>query len=258
LGTLGQDSFDQTLRYLFNLDMVKLSKRVKGFLHGRLIGLTPLAVLLIGEPFHAQEIVTLTSKDGRIIYANTEDPAPSADNPIATAGIGKTQKTLADAPAAEAIDGMIDRISEQQGVDPELVRAVARVESNYNPRAVSSRGALGVMQLRPETAKRFGVVNVWDPSQNIEGGVKFLKFLSGMFPNNLPYVLAAYNAGENAVVKHRGIPPFPETRAYVRRITGIYKKGTILTAENEPSGIIVSYRDEAGRVVYSNLETAYR
>jgi soluble lytic murein transglycosylase-like protein len=247
-----------TLRYLFNFDMVKFSKRVKGSLNGWLLGLIPIAILFMGGSFQAQEIVTLTSKDGGIIYANTEEPSPSADNPLATAGVKKAHKTGTDAPAAEAIDGMIDHISEQQGVDPELVKAVARAESNYNPRAVSNRGALGVMQLRPETAKRFGVVNVWDPRQNIEGGVKFLKFLSGMFPNNLPYVLAAYNAGENAVVKHRGIPPFPETRAYVRKITGVYKKGMILTAENEPSGIIVSYRDEAGRVVYSNLETAYR
>jgi len=225
----------------------------------RLLGLIPLGALLIGGSFQAQEIVTLTSKDGRVIYANTEDLSAATDNPpLLAAGVRKAQKPVAEAPAAEAIDGMIDRISEQQGVDPDLVKAVARVESNYNPRAVSNRGALGVMQLRPETAKRFGVVNVWDPRQNIEGGVKFLKFLSGMFPDNLPYVLAAYNAGENAVVKHRGIPPFPETRAYVRKITGVYKKGTILTAENEPSGVIVSYHDEAGRVVYSNLETAYR
>jgi soluble lytic murein transglycosylase-like protein len=114
------------------------------------------------------------------------------------------------------------------------------------------------MQLLPETAKRFGVVNVWDARQNIEGGVKFLKFLSGMFPNNLPYVLAAYNAGESAVVKHGGIPPFPETRSYVRRITAVYRKGTVLTAESEPSTVIVSFHDPAGRTVYSNLETAYR
>src|SRR5438093_1395163 len=220
--------------------MVKLSKRVKGLLNGWLLGLIPLAVVFMGGSFQAQEIVTLTSKDGRIIYANTEEPSPSANNALATAGVRKAQKTDPDAPAAEAIDGMIDHISEQQGVDPELVKAVARVESNYNPRAVSNRGALGVMQLRPETAKRFGVVNVWDPRQNIEGGVKFLKFLSGMFPNNLPYVLPGYNAGQNAVVKHRRIPPFPQTRAYVRKITGFYKKGTILPAQNEPSGIMVS------------------
>jgi soluble lytic murein transglycosylase-like protein len=245
------------LRYLFIFDMVKFSKMVKSSFNVWLLGLISLITVFAGGSVQAQEIVSLSSTDGRIIYANTED-LPSTANPPATAGVRKPQNAVTNPQATQAIDGLIDRISEQHGVDPELVRAVARVESHYNPRAVSNRGALGVMQLLPETAKRFGVVNVWDPRQNIEGGVKFLKFLNGMFPNNLPYVLAAYNAGENAVVKHRGIPPFPETRAYVRRITGAYKKGTVLTADNEPSGMIVSYHDEAGRVVYSNLETAYR
>ena len=214
-----------------------------------------ILVLSFGR-LQAQDIISLTTKDGRVIYANTEQTGSLPDDVISSTEVAKVQKL--SVPAGQKIDVLIDHISEQQGVDPELVRAVARVESNYNPRAVSSKGALGIMQLLPETAKRFGVVNVWDPQQNIEGGVKFLKFLSGMFPNNLPYVLAAYNAGENSVVKHGGIPPFAETRSYVRRITAAYKKGSILTVENEPSGIIVSYRDEAGRVVYSNLETAYR
>src|SRR5437867_3253422 len=204
-----------------------------------------------------QEIVKVTGKDGKKIYANTEEVYQLVNNANPSETV-KIQTTPANNRASQEIDNLIDHISGQHGVDPELVKAVARVESNYNPRAVSYKGALGLMQLLPGTAKRFGVFNVWDPQQNIEGGVKFLKFLSGMFPNNLPYVLAAYNAGENAGVRHRGIPPYRETQAYVRRITGLYNKGSVLTAENEPSGIIVSYRDEAGRVVYSNLETAYR
>ncbi|PYV83294.1 MAG: lytic transglycosylase [Acidobacteria bacterium] len=203
-----------------------------------------------------QEIVKVTGKDGKKIYANTEEVYQLVDNANPSATV-KIQTTPGDKRASQEIDNLIDHISGQHGVDPELVKAVARVESNYNPRAVSYKGALGLMQLLPGTAKRFGVFNVWDPQQNIEGGVKFLKFLSGMFPNNLPYVLAAYNAGENAVVRHRGIPPYRETQAYVRRITGLYKKGSVLTAGSEPDGGIVCYRDEVGRVVYSNLETAF-
>jgi soluble lytic murein transglycosylase-like protein len=203
-----------------------------------------------------QEIVKVTGKDGKKIYANTEEVYQLVNNANPSETV-KIQTTPADNRASQEIDNLIDHISGQHGVDPELVKAVARVESNYNPRAVSYKGALGLMQLLPETAKRFGVFNVWDPQQNIEGGVKFLKFLSGMFPNNLPYVLAAYNAGENAVVRHRGIPPYRETQAYVRRITGLYKKGSVLTAGSEPDGGIVCYRDEVGRVVYSNLETAF-
>lgn len=238
------------------VNLAESTASLSRFAMARFTLLFDILVLTTTGILQAQDLITLTAKDGRVIYANTEQAGSLADEVISNTEAPRVQKT--GIPVSQKIDVLIDHISEQQGVDPDLVRAVARVESNYNPRAVSSKGALGIMQLLPETAKRFGVVNVWDPQQNIEGGVKFLKFLSGMFPNNLPYVLAAYNAGENAVVKHGGIPPFPETRSYVRRITAVYKKGSILTAENEPSGIIVSYRDEAGRVVYSNLETAYR
>ena len=159
------------------------------------------------------------------------------------------------------IEKWIQEISEQQGVDPELVKAVAKTESNYNPYAVSNKGALGLMQLIPETAKRFGVTNVFDAKQNIEGGVKFLKFLMGMFPNNLPYILAAYNAGENAVLKYKGIPPYRETQAYVRKISQAYsKKGSFLVASNQSAADrrITTYRDNSGRVVYSNVDSAYR
>jgi soluble lytic murein transglycosylase-like protein len=111
--------------------------------------------------------------------------------------------------------------------------------------------------LIPETAKRFGVDNVWDPKQNIEGGVKFLKFLMGRFPDNLPYILAAYNAGENAVLKYRGIPPYRETQAYVRKITQVYKGDHFLIVSGQPERI-VSYRNDSGRVVHSNLDNADR
>lgn len=212
---------------------------------------------LLTNTVQGQEIVKVTGKDGKKIYANTEEIYQLVNNLNFSSETTQFQTTPIDNQPFQKIDSLIDHISEQHGVDPDLVKAVARVESNYNPRAVSYKGALGLMQLLPDTAKRFGVLNVWDPQQNIEGGVKFLKFLSEMFPNNLPYILAAYNAGENAVVKHRGIPPYRETQAYVRRITSLYRKGSILTARREADGGIVCYHDEAGRVVYSNLETAY-
>jgi len=225
----------------------------------RVRGLVTMIILSFSAKnvVEGQEIVKVTGKVGKKTYANTEETYQLVDNLNFSSQTAKIQTTTVDNQPSQKIDNLIDHISGQHGVDPELVRAVARAESNYNPRAVTYKGAFGLMQLLPETAKRFGVFNVWDPQQNIEGGVKFLKFLSGMFPNNLPYVLAAYNAGENAVVRHRGIPPYRETQAYVRRITGLYKKGSVLTAGSEPDGGIVCYRDEVGRVVYSNLETAF-
>jgi soluble lytic murein transglycosylase-like protein len=119
-------------------------------------------------------------------------------------------------------DSIIDRHADNYGVDPVLVRAVIQVESNFNPRCVSRKGARGLMQLIPETAKRYGVSNIFDPEQNIRGGIHYLADLMGMFNNDLPRALAAYNAGENAVMKYAGIPPYDETTTYVTRALTVY------------------------------------
>ena len=114
------------------------------------------------------------------------------------------------------------------------------------------------MQLLPATAKRFGVADAYDPAQNIEGGIRYLKFLQDRFPGNLSLVLAAYNAGENAVRKHDGIPPYRETRDYVHKISRLYGQDLPDTTAGGVKPDIVSYRDSAGRLVYSNLESSYR
>src|SRR5574341_2024556 len=107
-------------------------------------------------------------------------------------------------------------------MDPALVKAIIRAESNFDPFALSRKGAQGLMQLMPRTAGRYAVGNAYDPEANIRGGVRYLRSLHDMFPGQLPLVLAAYNAGENAVLRYDGIPPFPETRDYVARVLGFY------------------------------------
>jgi soluble lytic murein transglycosylase len=107
------------------------------------------------------------------------------------------------------------------GVDINLVKAVIQVESDYDPLAVSSKGARGLMQLMPATAKRMGVGNAFDPRQNIFGGVRYLRLLIDMFQGNLALVAAAYNAGENAVARYGGIPPFKETQDYVGKVRSL-------------------------------------
>jgi len=111
---------------------------------------------------------------------------------------------------------IIDRVSKEQGVDARLVRAVIQVESGYQQDARSRKGAMGLMQLMPQTARQYAVADPFDPVANIEGGIKHLKMLLDRWPPQL--ALAAYNAGEAAVEKFRGIPPYPETRAYVSRV----------------------------------------
>ena len=119
---------------------------------------------------------------------------------------------------------LVESISRKNGVDPNLIDAMIRTESNYNAWAVSPKGAIGLMQLIPETGRRFGVQNFFDPQQNIEGGVRYIKYLLEMFEGNVDLSLAAYNAGENLVARIQKIPPFPETRDYVRKIRAVYTK----------------------------------
>jgi soluble lytic murein transglycosylase-like protein len=123
---------------------------------------------------------------------------------------------------ASRYDAIIERTCRRYRVDPVLIRAVIQVESNFDPSSVSKKGARGLMQLMPGTAKRYGVTLIHDPEQNIQGGVHYLADLLEMFYDDLPRALAAYNAGESAVVRYKGIPPYEETSTYVTRALTVY------------------------------------
>jgi hypothetical protein len=144
----------------------------------------------------------------------------------------------AEGSMSERFRSLINAISRNNGVDPDLIDAMIKTESNYNPWAISSKGARGLMQLIPETGHRFGVLNFFDPQQNIEGGVRYIKYLLDMFGGNVDLSLAAYNAGENLVARLGKIPPYPETRNYVRKIRAVYTKpSTAGTASNLISAV---------------------
>lgn len=127
-------------------------------------------------------------------------------------------------PDRTLIKKWVKLVAPEYGVDARLVHAVILVESGFNPRAHSNKDARGLMQLLPSTAKRFGVEDIWDPVQNIRGGVSYLRWLIEHFDGRLSRVLAAYNAGEHAVEKYDGIPPYRETKKYVRRILILYRR----------------------------------
>lgn len=121
---------------------------------------------------------------------------------------------------------LIAKAAAKHQVDPKLLHAVIQAESAYNPHAVSSAGAVGLMQLMPDTARRYGVVDRRDAEQNIDGGTRYLKDLLAMFNSNLRLAVAGYNAGEGAVMKYNNtVPPFPETRNYVQQVLSLYGKG---------------------------------
>lgn len=130
-----------------------------------------------------------------------------------------------DAKARERYAKYIQQAAKTYKLDPALIHAVISAESGYNPFARSRKGAAGLMQLMPETAKRYGVTNRLDPAQNIHGGARYLRDLVKMFDNDVQLAVAAYNAGENAVIKHgRRIPPYSETMNYVPRVMTYYRK----------------------------------
>jgi len=150
---------------------------------------------------------------------------------------------------------MIQEISALHGVDPELVKAVIQVESNYNQRAVSRKGAKGLMQLMPGTALRYGVRSIFDPQENIQGGVRYLKDLLSLFDSDLKLTLAAYNAGEKRVQTINAVPNFVETQNYVRKVLALYNGETTYTPYAGGGAVrMVSYYkyiDEKGVTHYS-------
>jgi soluble lytic murein transglycosylase-like protein len=141
--------------------------------------------------------------------------------------------------------------AERYGVPIKLVSAVIRAESGFNARAVSPKGARGLMQLMPTTAATLGVRNSFDPRENILGGVRHLRGLIDRFPNNLPLALAAYNAGEKAVEQYRGIPPYPETQDYVTKVLYFYG-GPVEGGTTPPTRIYQTVAPD-GTIIYTNI-----
>ncbi len=141
----------------------------------------------------------------------------------------------------------------RHGIDPHLVEAIIAVESDFNPGAVSPKGAIGLMQLMPETADRYAVHNPFDPLQNIAGGIQYLRDLIHRFQGDLRAALAAYNAGETAVTKFQGIPPYRETRAYVKKVLQRYHGPTALLPRTPPRIRVYRFTGPGGRSTYTNI-----
>ena len=198
---------------------------------GRLFVASALALGLVARPATA-DIFTFKDENGVIHFTNI----PSSDkryrllrkeggNPAPNLAGARVASWLPSEALIQRFSPMIERASLEYGVEKALVHAVISAESGYNPYAFSRAGAMGIMQLMPDTAKRYGVKNVLDPVDNINGGVRYLKDLLVMFNGNIELAVAAYNAGENAVIRAGNrIPQYAETVQYVPRVLGFYRR----------------------------------
>ena len=221
-------------------------------------------MILCTVPARAQ-IVSYLDSSGKRVFINA-DPASAVRQAKASAIAGialRTAQISSISPPAisaaalanrEKVEVMIREVSARYRVDPALVRSVIETESNWNSTAVSSKGALGLMQLVPGTARQLGVNNAFDPRQNLDGGVRYLHTLLERYNGDLDKALAAYNAGPGAVDRAGGVPRYRETRAYVQKVTDSYfRPGSdrLPRAYDAPRPI---YRmvDEDGRVVFTN------
>ena len=181
--------------------------------------------LLIGFTAQADMYQSVT-KDGTVLYSNISRSGSTAAMKEKAPSLRDDAKAVQN--KTHAI-GVLHRVAEEKAmkhnVDPKLVQAVISAESNWNPNAVSQKGAVGMMQLMPKTARDMGVCNPLNADENIEGGVKYLKYLLNKFRGNLSLALAAYNAGPSLVEKVGGVPSIPETIKYVRQVMNEYSGG---------------------------------
>jgi len=179
-------------------------------------------------------VVNADQRTGRLVRSVVAVSGRSAARrvtPPAAAAPAAGNSTISPAMPAAAIADAIDRAAAEHSLDPRLIHSVIRVESNYDPAAVSPKGALGLMQLIPDTARRFGVADAFDPAANIEGGARYLRYLLDLFGGDYPLALAAYNAGEGAVAKYGTVPPYKETQNYLKLVARHLRESPVVAAE---------------------------
>jgi hypothetical protein len=205
-----------------------------GWLIGATLALCAIFSAALFTPLFAQNssghIAAVVDDDGRRFFVNVDPPAkpnltatksrPNIYLPAESSFTGHSRPAVEM--GRDGVEKIVREAADRHRVDPALVRAVIETESNWNPKAWSHKGAGGLMQLIPTTAQRYGASDVFNPQQNIDAGVKHLKWLLERYNGNLDLALAAYNAGEGAVDKAHGIPAFRETRNYVQKVQNAY------------------------------------
>ena len=210
------------------------------------------------------QLSSYVDERGNVVYTNADSPArrkaAAEKNAAAADARAKAEQAPTDPGVLpksinpDMLHQMVQETAQKHDVDPALVSAVISTESNWNTSALSRKGAQGLMQLVPETAQKLGVFNAWDPQQNIDGGVRYLHMLLDRYNGDLPKALAAYNAGPSAVDRWGGVPNYPETQEYVRKVTHTYFRPGSAQQSGSRAGSKPIYRfaTDDGRVVFTN------
>ena len=199
-------------------------------LHSRSLTTLSAVILTMALSFSAQARVYLYQMpDGSRVVSdhpliNTKGKLVRNSKDLSNMGHYAARRTLRAKRRMRLWSYFIFHQSQKYGIDDSLVKAVIYTESYFNPNATSHKGASGLMQLMPATAEKYGVSDLYNPHQNIVAGIKHLRYLKTLFPDNLQHVIAAYNAGENAVNKYNGIPPYRETQGYVKKVMKHFKR----------------------------------
>jgi hypothetical protein len=196
----------------------------------------------LGVPQRITSVVRPDLRTGKLVRSVVVSPKPVTEVRVADAVVPAHVVEASTGPEPVAppsgIDEAVRRIAAEHELPPQLIHSVIKVESNYNAHAISSKGALGLMQLIPATARRFGVANAFNPVENIQGGAKYLRYLLDLYNGDYPLALAAYNAGEGAVARYGGVPPFAETQNYVilvRRQLELARKAAVAKTTAAPA-----------------------
>jgi soluble lytic murein transglycosylase-like protein len=212
------------------------------FLFPFLLALSACAVFAADAP-SSRIVVLADAKTGRLMRTAVVEQKPNAQR----AGQPKTASSVSD------LEELVDRIATRQGVEVPLVHSVIRAESNYNPGAVSPKGAQGIMQLIPATSRRFGVSDAFNAEENVEGGVKYLRSLLDYYQGDYARAIAAYNAGEAAVDKYHGIPPYMETENYVSRVARNLKTARLKRIKESVKVEDAPSRPETSRPIQASI-----
>ncbi len=191
-------------------------------------------------------LIVRQDKNGHIVLSNTLDKGGSDNIAISVSTPARSHAVPLN------YQQKIQTLTQKHDFRQDLVIAVARAESSFNPFAVSPKGAVGIMQLMKDTARQYGVINRYNAHENIEAGVKHLKHLYEKFNGDIPLTLAAYNAGEEAVSKYKGVPPFPETRNYIRRVMSLMGMDYSLSSPARVKTKIYKYTTPSGKTIITD------